>query len=355
MTTFTRKKLLRHKGRAGGDVEVFAMIPDEVLRSDAWKTAPYQVQSLLCVVAAQYRGYNNGSLTFTRETARDYGMTNPYMLIESFAELEARGLVLRTRPGTSEPPRSAMFTLGWRKIDPPDPEDPHDATPTLQAPNDWARWVAKQKGAHWTTPRRDRSKEKDRVHPQFKKPTDDRRSAVDSTLAVFPGDTKTGIPVDTRETANGYPRGHSRSAEIWYPRGHFSEISGVGGPENSARVPASRYASGDGQDADAPPCTGSAPMVGDLAERRDELLRTGRALIVEHGYGERAPAPFFGQMRRIAGGSEGHLLVAIAEYLDRKPVNGNGKPFDAKEWIYLRVRELVGRPVVMDGRPLRLP
>lgn len=238
-----RKRMLIQKGRIGGDVEVFAKTPNEVLTSDAWKTAPYQVQSLLTVVAAQYRGYNNGSLTFTRETARNYGMTNPYMIIESFAELEARGLIIKTRLGTTEPPRSAMFALSWCKIDPPKPGDEHQVSPTIKAPNDWARWVASQRGPHWTTPRRDRSKEKERVKPQFTKATDARRSAADGTLAVFPVDTRTSIHGDTRKVADRYPRGQPRSAETRYPRGHLSEISGVGEqgkPEVAGGKPAGR-------------------------------------------------------------------------------------------------------------------
>lgn len=135
-----------------------------------------------------------------------------------------------------------------------------------------------------------------------------------------------------------------------------SGIAGVGKREAPTRGRVVSTAQREDLHADAPLSISSvAPTVGDLAGRRDDLIRAGKALIVEHGYGERAPAPFFGQMRRIAGGSDGHLLVAIAEYLDRRPMNGDGKPFDAKEWIYLRVRELIGRPVVMDGRPLRLP
>jgi hypothetical protein len=254
MSEISQRRLLRQKGRRGGDVETFALLPDEVLRSDAYKTSPYPARALLTVLAAQYRGYNNGSLTFTRETARAYGVTNPYMLIESFAELEARGLILATRHGTTTPPRSAMFALGWWKIDPPDPDDPHDATSTAHAPNNWANWIAKVGGPHWTVSRRDRSKETDREQPQFKRPA--------ARSAVLPGDTRIAIPGDTRETANRNPRGYPPGPEIRYPRGYLSEISGVGGGgmdgESAGGVGQPLLGVGERTDTQAPP---SPPVI----------------------------------------------------------------------------------------------
>ena len=157
-----RKRMLIHKGRVGGEVDVFAKLPDEVLRSDAYKTLPHPARSVLTIVAAQYRGRNNGSLTLTRLTALEYGISNPHTIGESFRELEARGLIVQTRYGTKPVgtlhARSAMFALSWCKIDPPKSTDPHDATPTVHARDNWRTWRSEYPGMDWTVTRRDRSR-----------------------------------------------------------------------------------------------------------------------------------------------------------------------------------------------------
>src|SRR5690606_29953608 len=113
----------------------FAMLPDEVLRSDACRTLPHPAYRVLVMVAAQYYGQNNGSLTLTRRTAAEYGVGNPHTLDASFRELEARGLIQRTRPGSRLPPRAAMYAISWRPINDPKPNDPHDTRPTLKPSN----------------------------------------------------------------------------------------------------------------------------------------------------------------------------------------------------------------------------
>ena len=226
-TKITRKHLRLHKGRSGGDAETFAKLPDEVLRSDAHRTLPHPARSVLVALAAQYRGYNNGSLTLTRDTALEYGITNPYAIDESLRELEARDLILETRPGTRPlgtlRARSAMFALIWAKIDPRQPDDPHDATPTIHARDTWRSWKASKSGMHWTVTRRDRSKEKDRNESSrpFRKKGDRSNSPVE------PGDTKGVIPGIQR---NGQPviPGIPQTASSPLSRGCASEISGVG-------------------------------------------------------------------------------------------------------------------------------
>lgn len=150
----TRKRLLRHKGRSGGDSDPFAKLPVEVLRSEACRTLPHPAHRVLVMLAAQYNGHGNGSLSLTRKTAAEFGLVDPYTLGASLRELDTRGLILQTRIGTRIPPRSALFALGWLRIDEPLREDPHELKSTLMAPDAWRRWAPSTKGLHWTTPRR---------------------------------------------------------------------------------------------------------------------------------------------------------------------------------------------------------
>lgn len=120
----------------------FAMLPDEVLRSDACRTLPHPPHRVLVALAAQFYGKNNGSLSLTRKTAAEYGLGNPYALERSLRELEERGLIVRTRPGSRIPPRSAFYALTWWPIHDPKPGDPHDARPTVKESNAWAAWRA---------------------------------------------------------------------------------------------------------------------------------------------------------------------------------------------------------------------
>lgn len=146
----SRKRLLLHKGRSGGDTKPFAMLPDEMLKSDAGRTLPHPARSVLTVLAAQYGGKNNGSLSLTRKTASEYGIGNPHTLGAALRELETRGLIIRTRLGTRIPPRSALFAVTWRQIDTARPSDPHDVAPTIRAPDTWRNWITETQRQHWT-------------------------------------------------------------------------------------------------------------------------------------------------------------------------------------------------------------
>jgi len=149
-----RKRMLVQKGRAGGDSEHFAMLPVEVLESVACRTLPHVAHRVMVALAAQYSGKNNGSLSLTRRTATNYGIANTHTLAASLRELEARGLILQTRPGTRIPPRSAFYAVTWRIIDPAVARDAHDVNATLKPPDDWRKWTTDKRRAHWTVKRR---------------------------------------------------------------------------------------------------------------------------------------------------------------------------------------------------------
>lgn len=149
-----RKKIRLHAGRSGGDSEWFAKLPVAVLTSDACCTLPHVARSVLVALAAQYNGARNGSLSLTRRTAREFGIANTHALGAALRELEVRGLIRQTRPGSRVPPRSAFYALGWLKIDEPLRHDPHDAKPTTRAADTWREWKAITNRPHWTAARR---------------------------------------------------------------------------------------------------------------------------------------------------------------------------------------------------------
>jgi hypothetical protein len=129
------------------------MLPDDMLKSDACRTLPHAAHRILVALAAQYYGKNNGSLSLTRKTSAQYGIRDPYALADGLRELEERGLILRTRPGSRIPPRSSLFAIGWRPIDEPDKLDPHNATPTLSPRDGWRIWKATTRRQGWATKR----------------------------------------------------------------------------------------------------------------------------------------------------------------------------------------------------------
>lgn len=136
------------------EVGPFAMLPVDVLTCAAVRTLPHVAHRALVAMTAQYHGGRNGSLTLTRRTAKDYGLGSPATLAASLSELEARGLILRTRPGTRVPPRSAMFAVTWRGIDEPLQHDRHDVAPAPIPTHAYARWTTDRRSPHWTVTRR---------------------------------------------------------------------------------------------------------------------------------------------------------------------------------------------------------
>lgn len=129
------------------------MLPVDVLVSAAGRTLPHVAHRVLVALAAQYTGRANGSLTMTQRTAREYGVRDPHALYWALDELEARGLIVRTRPGTRVPPKSAMYAVCWRQIDEPMAHDPHHARSTLSPSHAYSTWVPSQQAPYWSTQR----------------------------------------------------------------------------------------------------------------------------------------------------------------------------------------------------------
>lgn len=133
-----RARLTGRQGTRRGDV--YAQIPDEVLRSEACRALPDYAVRVLLLMAAQYRGPNNGDLAVTSRAAREYGLPE-WKLRAGLSLLETSGLLELKRQGQIMKGKGipSLYALGWRQVDPSDKYD----SPTVvavPAPNRWARW-----------------------------------------------------------------------------------------------------------------------------------------------------------------------------------------------------------------------
>lgn len=189
-------RMTRRRGRRGPTGETFAAIPTDVLTSPAWRTLPHVARSTLTALAAQYSGRSNGSLTLTERTAAQYGLQNPRALYSSLRELEARGLIIRTRPGSRRPPKAAMYALAWRCIDEPLAHDPHDVRPTLRPPDEWRAWTPTRHVPYWTAGKRAPRVQRGSTPPD-QAAVGDRQLASDAAVIWDTGPLPPGTPSHT--------------------------------------------------------------------------------------------------------------------------------------------------------------
>ncbi|HEV7985075.1 MAG TPA: hypothetical protein VGP20_02840 [Steroidobacteraceae bacterium] len=127
----------------------YAMVPVEVLTSQACNTLPASACRVLLAIAAQFRGKNNGDLALTWATARPFGINSKKQLIDALALLLERGLIEKTRQGGKRPLGPSLYAVGWMPID--DLNGKIDSGPTMVAKNTWATWPS--------APQRDQSAE----------------------------------------------------------------------------------------------------------------------------------------------------------------------------------------------------
>jgi len=213
---------LKKRSRYDGN---FALLPDDVLTSDAGRTLPYAALAVQAALAAQFNSRNNGSLTLPRSRAAKYGVSSPYVFARSFRELEERGLSVCTRPGTERPPRAPMYALTWWPIDEPIRGDPHEARPTLTASHQWAKWKAERhekrgRGGkvysfterYWSVP-----------EPEMRKVRHRNLLQPRATEASSPG-----LHAKAEISSPGLPKEGSNPVA----QGYTYEISGVGGTGN---------------------------------------------------------------------------------------------------------------------------
>jgi len=134
----------RKRGRAQGRFESgqkFAAIPEEVLRSEAYRQLPDSAVRILLAIAVQYRGNNNGDLSMTAGMAKEYGIGHKN-LAAALPLLEMTGLLQRTRQGRLQGGATlcSLYALTWKPLNASDKYD----TAVLadrRASNEWVHWV----------------------------------------------------------------------------------------------------------------------------------------------------------------------------------------------------------------------
>jgi hypothetical protein len=119
----------------------FAMIPVEVLTSEAYRTLPNWAVPVLVAFAAQYRGNNNGDLALSWSMARLFGIDSKWQLTASIAMLLERGLIQKTRQGGKKPLGPCLYALTWQPIN--DLKGKIESGETFLATNAWAKWTSK--------------------------------------------------------------------------------------------------------------------------------------------------------------------------------------------------------------------
>lgn len=119
------------------------MVPRSVATSEAFKTAPNVcVRILIALLMQPAHVRRNGSGFVARATAREFGIRSQGDLLDGLRELEARGLIVQTRPGARPPMRrAALWAVTWLPIADPDPKDPHEAAPESWASDAYKKWT----------------------------------------------------------------------------------------------------------------------------------------------------------------------------------------------------------------------
>lgn len=103
----------RHKGRKQSGT--FTLIPHAVQDSPNWRRCSGTAIKLLCDLARQYNGKNNGDLCAARSILKPLGWTSPDTLHWALQELRHYGLLKLTRQGGLRAPN--LYALTWYPID----------------------------------------------------------------------------------------------------------------------------------------------------------------------------------------------------------------------------------------------
>ena len=106
---------LKAKGRR--ETGRFVMLPHHIIQHSSVTTLHAACRWVLVALVAQYDGKNNGALALPMPTAKQFGIASSNTLNRSLRELEKRGLVQQTFPGSYHPPLVARYAITWKPID----------------------------------------------------------------------------------------------------------------------------------------------------------------------------------------------------------------------------------------------
>lgn len=104
---------LRHRGRtaSGG----FYRLPHAVMDAESYRTLSARAVKLLNDIGRQFLGNNNGDLSAAWGTMQRRGWKSRDTLAKALAELQAHGLIEKTRQGGLH--QCSLFALTWLPID----------------------------------------------------------------------------------------------------------------------------------------------------------------------------------------------------------------------------------------------
>lgn len=136
----------KHKGRREGGT--FAALPHVVLDSANWRNCSAPAIKLLCELARQFNGHNNGDLCATLSLLKTRGWKSSDTISWALKELRHYGLIALTRQGGLLGP--SLFALTWIAID--ECGGKLEVPVTKVAPGDWKQVRCRYKRPPKRTP-----------------------------------------------------------------------------------------------------------------------------------------------------------------------------------------------------------
>jgi len=131
-------KRARATGRLGvSKGERYALLPDELLQSEAVRELDHSAFRVLTAIAAQYHGRNNGRLTLPYSAAVHYGLRSKDSLIRGLKQCVAHDLLEITHQGGLPPLGCTRYALTWKQMD---SDEKLGLVGTLNPTNRWAHW-----------------------------------------------------------------------------------------------------------------------------------------------------------------------------------------------------------------------
>lgn len=149
----SRRGRLRNKGRA--ELGSFSAIPHAVQDSANWRACGGPAIKLLCDLARQYRGCNNGDLCASMSILKPKGWSSPETVFYALLELRHCGMIVQTRQGGLH--AASLYALTWHAID--ECGGKLDCAATSVAPGNWRVPVA----ARFKRPKKNRKASTDSV------------------------------------------------------------------------------------------------------------------------------------------------------------------------------------------------
>lgn len=130
-----RARLTGRQGQREG--QRYAMLPVEVLTSAACQSLSGMEFKVLVILAAQFHGANNGSLTLPLSASRRFGIRSNDTLKRGLHTLLDRGLIELTHQGGLPPYGCSKYALCWWELNNPR----GSLVPLRPTSKKWVDWV----------------------------------------------------------------------------------------------------------------------------------------------------------------------------------------------------------------------